>query len=455
MRFRFTRILALLMVFATLCQLFSGCSSGSSANDSSSAPNNEYVIDEQFINEETIDEEKLQDTYITENLIYESFIYEYKINENIISQAYIIEIVVGETPEEEILEQLPKEIGEYDIDWAKVIGKFAVGTAIIITVGIVSYFSHGSTFFVFGSPATVAKDALIGGAIGVAMNEVIGSIKDGKITQKAATKYAVEGFAEGYMWGAITSVLKIFSQNFKRLNSFKLATGGKATINIDGSVYDDAGKYMGKAYYDKSSVWFLTNERTQTISSFDSAGKELKTFTSNTLPANSKLRLGIDATAKIGYTDDAGQIMRIGDDMLPNINYKLNGYPYYTDDLGRQTKVIIDDLQLKSSGGRLIISDSKSIIGKGFERSADERGHLIADMFCGDNTMANMVPMDSTINKGEFKAIETLLKKHLQNGGKVSGSIEVMYSGSSFRPDSFRFSYNLGNGVVSEIIINI
>lgn len=467
MRFRFTRSLALLMVLTILCQMLTGCSSESSANNSygtlnsetsannsHGSLNNENVISEQFINEETIDEEKLQEAYIRENLIYESGIYEYKISENIISQAYIIEVVVGETSEEEILKQLPKEIDEYDIDWAKVIGKFAVGTVIIITVGIVNYFSKGSTYFVFGSPVKVAKDALVGGAIGVAMNEVIGCIIDGKIAQKAATKYAVEGFAEGYMWGAIDSVLKIFSKNFKRLNSFKRATGGKAKIKIDGSVFDDAGKYIGKAYYDKDGVWHLVNESSKKISIFDSAGKELKSFAGSSLPSNSKLRLGTDATAKICYTDDIGQIFRIGDDLLPNMRYQINGYLYNTDDLGRVTKIVADNLQLKNSTGRQIIFDSKSKIGRGFERHTDVRGHLIADRFGGDNTLANIVPMDGIVNNGEFKAIENILQKCLQDGGHVSVSIKPIYSGSSFRPDSLRVLYNIGNGEVTKIIPN-
>ncbi len=455
MRFRLRRSLAFLIVLTILCQVFTGCSNDGSSNNSFGISSKENVIVEQYLNEEVIEEEELQDTYIIENLIYDSGIYEYNISENIISQAYVIEIVVGETSEDEILQLLPEEISEYDIDWVKVISQFAVGTAIIITVGIVKHFSAGSTFFVFGSPVTVAKDALVGAVISAAMNEVIGCIRDGKITQKAATKYLVEGFADGYMWGAISSVLEIFSKNFKRLNSFKLAKGGKANIKIDGSVFDDAGQYIGKAYYDKDDIWYILNERSQTIHTFDSAGNEIASVAASKLPANSKLRLGLDDTAQICYTDDAGKIIRLDDELLPNISYKLNRYTYYTDKYGRITKVVFDDLQLKPSGiARLDISDSKSKIGKGFERPKDDRGHLIADIFNGDNNLSNIVSMDGSVNKGEYKTIESILQKKLQEGGHVSGFIEVFWSGTSYRPDSFCYSYDIGDGLISTFISN-
>ena len=76
----------------------------------------------------------------------------------------------------------------------------------------------------------------------------------------AAKKYAVEGFADGYMWGAISSVLKITGKNFKRLKAFKMATGGSAAIKADGTVFDEAGKRIGQAFYDNENVWHLVDE---------------------------------------------------------------------------------------------------------------------------------------------------------------------------------------------------
>lgn len=451
--------LAMVLVLVLICQLLEGCSSDSSEGNSNGGIVVESEINEQFLNELHIDEQQLKASYIIENVIFNDGVYEYKINENIVCQVYLIETIISETPEKDIKFLLPEEINDYDIDWPKVIGKFAIGTSVIIAVGVVNYFAK-STFFVFGSPITVAKDALIGGAIEMALNEVIACAKEGKNVRKAAKKYVIEGFAEGFMWGAISSVLKIFSENFKRLEKFKLATGGALRIKADGSVFDDAGKLIGEAVYRKDGTWYLWNRTSKTVlRAFDSSGKELTGVAfqgMSNLPANEKLRLGTDSAAQICYTDDNGQIMRIGKSLEPNIDYTLNGYTYSTDNYGRIVDANFSDLQLKNgerlSLGNLTLND----VGHGAEKVTDDRGHLIADMFNGDNSMANIVAMDRDVNRagGEFYQIETALMNCLQKGGHASGTIEIIYSGSSFRPESFTYSYDIGNGLVSTFIPN-
>ncbi|GAP39518.1 DNA/RNA non-specific endonuclease [Flexilinea flocculi] len=449
---QFHKILSLLLILSLLCPLLVGCSGKNEERKSSGSQIAENKLHEQFTNEAIIDEKNFEESYIIEHLLFEEGIYEYKINENTISQAYLIEVIVGETTNEEIMAQLPEEIDDYEIDWPKVIGKFAVGSSIILAVGILNHLSV-STYFVFGSPVAVAKDALVGGAIAVVMNEVIRGVKDGKFTQKSTKKYAIEQFAEGYMWGAITSVLKIASKNFKPLQSFKLATGGKAKIKADGSVFDNDGRLIGKAYYDKESIWHLVNEEAQTTTIFDSAGKESLTQTGIVLPVNSRLRLGTKATATICYTDDAGQVFRKNKNLIPNISYSIKGYKYRTDKLGRIIEVKFDELYLNTKH-RLNIADNLIDIGKGFAKEFDQLGHLIADLFGGDNTMANIVPMGKTVNLSTVKKIENGWAKCLKEGGRVSGSIKVIYSGSSFRPKSFKYSYNMGDGIVSKTILN-
>lgn len=231
---KYTRPLSMILTLACLFHLLSGCSFTSRENSTPSLIANIELTGE-IINELNIAEKELQDTYIAENIIVENGRYEYRLSENIVSQVYLIETVVSSKAEEDIKSLLPEDVDDYDVDWPKVIGKFAVGTSIILAVGVVNCFAS-STFFVFGSPATVAKDALLGGAIGIAVNEVIGCVKEGKDIQRAAKKYAIEGFAEGFMWGAISSVLKIFSENFKRLEKFKIATGSSLRIKPEGSL---------------------------------------------------------------------------------------------------------------------------------------------------------------------------------------------------------------------------
>lgn len=443
-----------MLVFILLCQLLVGC-----GNNNSSLPSQtlfeERFVEEDFFFEGTISEEILAESYIVENMIYENGIYEYCINEDVIAQTYIVEIVVGEVTEEEILALLPPEINEYDIEWGKVIGKFAVGTSIIIAVGIVHAVVKQPSYFVFASPVTVAKEALAGGAIAAAMNVTVQYASDGKMVSEGIKKYAIEGYADGYMWGAIESALRINVANIKKLKSFKLATGGTASIKADGSVFDSAGKLMGKAVYDKDGIWHLVNEADGVIRFFDSKGKELLELAGNKLPANTILKLASEATDVLYYTDDVGNIMRAGDELLPNITYQIGGHKYTTDKYGRIEKVVFDDLQLKPEGrGRLTIADSMSQIGKSDALPNDQRGHLIADRFDGDNTLANLVPMSPNANQSEVAAIEAIWAKCLENGGHVNGTIEIVYSGSSFRPTEFIYTYDVGDGVISKIISN-
>ena len=57
------------------------------------------------------------------------------------------------------------------------------------------------------------------------------------------------------------------------------------------------------------------------------------------------------------YYDDNDKLYRIGDDLLPNNKYEINGYSYETDDKGRITSVE-GILHIKDREGRLIIGDS-------------------------------------------------------------------------------------------------
>ena len=453
----YTRHLSIALTLTLLLQLLSGCFPKQAGIASPSLIAN-IELTEFFLSELNIAETKLESTFIAENVILENGRYEYRLSENIISQVYLIETVISNKAEEDIKPLLPEGVDDYDIDWPKVIGKFAVGTSIILAVGVVNCFAS-STFFVFGSPVTVAKDAFLGGVIGMAVNEVIGCVREGKDIQRAAKKYAIEGFAEGYMWGAISSVLKIFGENFKRLEKFKLASGGTLRIKLNGTVFDDAGKLVGEAVYGKDGTWYLWNRESKTVlRAFDASGKELVGTALEgigNLPANEKLRLGVDSSAQICYTDDTGKIMRIGERLEPNATYTLNSYTYSTDNYGRIVETNFPDLQLKDPGRkRLDIVDTKNAMGHGFEKATDDRGHLVADMFNGNNSLANIVPMDGTVNKVEVNAIEQTWQNCLQQGGHVSGSIKITYSGSSFRPDGFLYSYDMGNGFTSIAIPN-
>ena len=441
MRYKMNRLCSALLVFTICIQSLVGCGSDTDKRSSSNVYVEESVIKEQTIAESTIDEKYLDETYITENLICEDGIYEYTMDENI-----------------------PDDFSEYEIDWAAVIGKFAVGTTIIIATGIVQHYLH-STYFLFASPIKVTRDALIGGSMEVAIRVALEADKAGNNAEAAIKKYAIEGFADGYMWGAVTSVLSVMQKNFKLPKSLAMSSGKAGKIALDGTVLDEAGNELGKAYIGKEGIYVLKETATSTkIELFDVAGKQVVNATAEqmaqiakgTLPPNSIFRLGTSDTAKICRTDAAGIVYRINDELVPNITYKLGTVVYQTDDYGRIVKVTFDELTLKDADRpRKVIQNTLSEIGRGYEKVNDDRGHIIADRFNGNNSLANIVSMDSDLNRGEYKAMEDIWAESIKLGKNVSGTIELKYSGKSYRPDVLDVWYDIGEGSIEKVFSNL
>ena len=80
--------------------------------------------------------------------------------------------------------------------------------------------------------------------------------------------------------------------------------------------------------------------------------------------------------------------------------------------------------------------------------AGDDGGHLIASALGGAGDRVNIVPQASTLNRGEWKAMENELAGYLKEGKSVSVQIEVGYpDGGGVRPDSFLVEANI-NGVI-------
>lgn len=459
----------LLSLFLT-CVIGVQCITGCGSNGDDSAPKSSRVlitedkIEESFIYEQNVDEEYYTESFLAENLIFEDNTYECVVDENIISEGYYFEMTVTENVIEDVRKQLPEELEDYDIDWPAVIAKFSVGTIIIIATGVV-YSHFPSTYYVIASPVEVGRDAVIGGAIAASINVGTQEIKaGGNLPEEAIKKYAVEGFADGYMWGAITSVLRCVSKNIKRPSSLVSETGDKLKIAWSGAVLDATGNVVGKAYYAKDGIYILKEAVGVTaVEIFDMAGKQvvdataeqLAAIAAKRLPVNAVLSLGDGAARQICRTDAEGVIYSINGELLKNTTYRLGNAVYKTDTLGRIAKVTFDSLELKdSSRARRIIANSINEIGKGYEVAGDQRGHIIADRFNGNNTLANMVAMSAEANQGQYAAIEDIWADALEKGQNVSGSITFSYTEQSFRPDNFKVVYDIGEGLVTKIIVN-
>ena len=457
---QFKKAIALLLTIVLCAECLSGCGSNSpSKSQHTYIP--ETVINETFVDATTITEENITEELVLENLKYEENIYELTIDENFFCEAYIIEVVVGTNTVEDLRSQLPADIDNYDIDWPAVIGKFAVGTAIIITVGIVHHLTKGATYYIFASPAKVATDAVVGGAMFAALNTVR-NCKDGELPRAALKKYIIEGSADGFMWGAICSVGRTLLKNLKLPTTLKFLDGTKAKIKIDGTVVDATGKKIGKAYYSTKGI-FIKSVSGDIPYLFNTSGKQLAdigvellaNIAKGHLPANTLFQLGLDESAQSVMTDAAGTIFQVNGELLPNITYQLGQATYQTDALGRIVKVTFEDLTLKNRSGRLPILNTLQEIGRGFQKAGDDRGHLIGDRFNGDNTFANIVAMNGELNKGAYKAMEEAWAEAIMNGKHVSGTIELVYSGSSYRPSTFEMAYSIGTELFTQLFSNL
>lgn len=432
------RCLALVLVVAVLLQLLSGCSKGE-PDSAEVGIIEQSEIYQEFIEQHHIDEKYIQQEYIRQNLILEESIYEITLCEQFICQSYIIETVITEDAIEDIAAQLPAEITDYDIDWQKVITQFAVGTTVIIVVGIVFHETKGQSYFLFGSPAEIAAEAIIGGAIDATIAVMLNCREDEVPSEKVA-KYAIEGFAEGYMYGAISGVV----ERIVRPNYLKSPSLGKLKIDNWGNVTDEAGEIIGKALYNSGKKTFsLVDDAGRAVGYFDSGGKALVDIATEVLEPNSCFLSGFGDDAVQCFTDAAGSIYRKGDDLLPNVAYILDGVKYQTDDLGRIVSVSFENLMLKPQGqARKSLSHiTIEALGKGYEVAGDQKGHIIGDRFRGSNSLANLVPMSPELNQHNYLAIENIWAEAIQNGQIVDGTIKFLYDGASFRPSRMDITY--------------
>lgn len=151
------------------------------------------------------------------------------------------------------------------------------------------------------------------------------------------------------------------------------------------------------------------------------------------------------------YFDDNGIEYRVGDDLIKNNSYTIDGIKYTTDDKGRITNVE-GQISLKPKGqARKSIRDSIDDIGKGDQLAGDQRGHLVADNFGGSNGLENIVAQDGKLNQGEWKSLELMLAQALELDKNVIINIEVIYdNATSFRPLQFIYGYSI-DGVGEQV----
>ncbi len=134
-----------------------------------------------------------------------------------------------------------------------------------------------------------------------------------------------------------------------------------------------------------------------------------------------------------------------------NIEYKTNeGYYYKTDSEGRISNVEAT-LQLGKADRN---SYAQRTVGREDRLPNDDGGHLIATIFKGSGEIDNLVPMNATLNRKEYKALEASWRRALEAGKEVKIIVKPIYMEKSSRPTEFKISYTIDGKKYSERLTN-
>lgn len=157
---------------------------------------------------------------------------------------------------------------------------------------------------------------------------------------------------------------------------------------------------------------------------------------------NEFTKADIESPSDKTYYDDNGEKYREGNSLEPNATFEKNGYTYKTDDVGRVISAE-GKLQVKDHEGRREMPDRRDVVAHGKMADSDDSGHLIADRFNGSGELENLVPMERSLNRGDYAKLEGTLAEAVKDGADVRMKVEPAYSGDSNRPDEFRVSYTI------------
>lgn len=117
--------------------------------------------------------------------------------------------------------------------------------------------------------------------------------------------------------------------------------------------------------------------------------------------------------------------------LKPNALYLLdNGHAYQTDLAGRVVKAdgVLDVNKTDRNTWQQAAAGHEG--GTGYDG-----GHLIATLFGGAGEKINLVPQLSTVNRGEFRVMESEWAKAVLAGTEVKVSVRPVYSGALGVPD--------------------
>lgn len=127
-------------------------------------------------------------------------------------------------------------------------------------------------------------------------------------------------------------------------------------------------------------------------------------------------------------------------ELAPNNEYVLNGYNYKTGDNG---EIVSASGSLKSEMGTRN-NYAQQVAGREDrirdKLNPDDGGHIFATIFNGSGDLANLVPMNRNLNRGQWEVMESYWDELLHNPQIADVSVEIKLnypSNGGKRPESF------------------
>lgn len=137
-------------------------------------------------------------------------------------------------------------------------------------------------------------------------------------------------------------------------------------------------------------------------------------------------------------SDDNGQIFKIDEKPLSEMNFQRNNFEYKTDEQNRiyfwEGKPQYNPQNERDLNAQKESGGEKRIEG-------DEGGHLVARIQNGSPGSENIVPMRDTINRGDYKKSENEITEALKAGKYVYDTGRVIYENDSPRPSNIIRKY--------------
>lgn len=465
-----------IILFIALISFILSCNNSQNSNHNINANNERYsdIIFEDIIYEDTIYEDTIYEDIIYEDIIYEDTIYEDIIEEIIIFEDTLYEDIIIEDIHMEFTSI--KDFNDnfdncfssdaliYDIDWAGVLGKFSIGAAVIIGTGVISFTSAamGQTqlAFVFATSSKEAlREALIGAAIGGALNTAVETIKSGGVIEESALKYAIEGAADGFMWGAISGAALGLYKGFKILSKNPILDSSGKLIGIPdefGNLVDDYGKIKG-TILDNDFI----ADNNNIIGKLDDSGNFTRNYKSyipddgfiyTVKSKNPRFELKgksvyrISNGEYIGEIDDAGRIIKDGN-LVSRIDKNNKIMPSIQESVSKKVKLSPDGKVLNLGDFKIEKSTEKGIRNlknsKGeISGQIDENGKLINNW---------REKLTKARNKGVKRAIDCIIKNNLS----YAEAIKLGVIGKSVSKSQYERFLKTGKGLVGHHIKSV